>query len=306
MRKILGPALLGLGGFLLVAGLLGLVWAPGVVKKTPIEVETITYLDGQAGKIDLTTGELVENPIFAISDTRSDTELSDDETVAWLSTSCVMIDRGGERVCDQDSEDLITASVDIFATDRVSALADNVSLDLPADALPHEGLVNKWPFGAEQKTYPYWDGTTGQAVDAAFDRTEDVSGVETYVYRVEIDEAPIEIAEGTPGTYTTAKEIFVEPQTGAILDQTEDQQRYLADGTPVLDLQIAFTDDQVAQGVDDNAGDRLLLDALTLWLPIVGFGGGALAILAGVLLMRSGRPAAAGHSRKQELAGAGR
>ncbi|MEN8705446.1 MAG: DUF3068 domain-containing protein [Nocardioides marinisabuli] len=306
MRKILGPVLLGLGGFLLIAGLLGLFWAPGVVEKTPEQVETITMLEGQAGKLDTSTGELVENPIFAISDTRTDTDLSDDQTVAWLSTSCVMIDRGGERVCDEDSEDLITASVDIFATDRVTALADNESLDLPADALPHEGLVNKWPFGAEQKTYPYWDGTVGSAVDAAFDRTEDVGGTETYVYRVEIDEAPIEIAEGVPGTYTSVKEIFVEPQTGAILNQTDDQQRYLADGTPALDLQIAFTDDQVAQGVDDNGGDRLLLDALTVYLPIIGLGGGALAILAGVLLLRGGRQAPAGHSRKQELAGAAR
>ncbi len=305
MRKILGPVLLGLGGFLLIAGLLGLVWAPGVVEKTPVQVETITMLEGQAGKLDTTTGDLVDNPIFAISDTRTDTELSDDDAVAWLSTFCVMIDRGGDRVCDEDSEDLITASVDIFATDRVTALADNESLDLPADAVPHDGLVNKWPFGAEQETYPYWDGTVGQAVDAAYDRTETIEGTETYVYRVEIDEAPIEVAEGVPGTYTTVKEIFVEPQTGAILDQTEDQQRYLADGTPALDLQLAFTDEQVVQGVDDNAGDRQLLTLVTTVLPIVGFVGGAICLVAGLLLLR-GRTRTTTHSRKQDLVGAGR
>ncbi|MBM7510140.1 DUF3068 domain-containing protein [Nocardioides sp. 31GB23] len=305
MRKILGPVLLGLGGFLLIAGLLGLVWAPGVVEKTPIQVETITMLEGQAGKLDTSTGDLVDNPIFAISDTRTDTELSDDDAVAWLSTSCVMIDRGGDRVCDEDSEDLITASVDIFATDRVTALADNETLDLPADAVPHDGLVNKWPFGAEQETYPYWDGTVGQAVDAAYDRTESIEGTETYVYRVEIDEAPIEVAEGVPGTYTTVKEIFVEPQTGAILNQTEDQQRYLADGTPALDLQLAFTDEQVAQGVDDNAGDRQLLTLVTTVLPIVGFVGGAICLVAGLLLLR-GRSRTTTHSRKQDLVGAGR
>ncbi len=305
MRKILGPVLLGLGGFLLVAGLLGLVWAPGVVEKTPIEVETVTYLEGEAGKLDTATGELVVNPIFAISDTRTDTELSTDETVAWVSSSCVMIDRGGERECVDGSEDMITASVDVFATDRVTALADNESLDLPPGSVPHEGLVNKWPFGAEQKTYPYWDGVTGQAVDAVFDRTETVEGVETYVYRVEIDEAPIEIAEGVPGTYTDVKEIFVEPKTGAILNQTDDQQRYLADGTPALDLQIAFTEDQVAQSVEDNAGDRRLLDALTVWLPIVGLGGGTLALVAGILLLRSRRTRGGTHGRQQELVGAG-
>ncbi len=309
MRKILGPVLLGLGGFLLVAGLLGLVWAPGVVEKTPIEVETVTYLEGQAGKLDTSTGDLVENPVYAISDTRTDTELSTDETNAWVSTSCLMIDRGGERECVDGSEDMVIASVDVFATDRVTALSDNESLDLPADAVPHEGLVNKWPFGAEQKTYPYWDGVTKQAVDAVFDRTETVEGLETYVYRVEIDEAPIEIASGVPGTYTDRKEIFVEPKTGSIIDQTDDQQRYLADGTPALDLQLAFTDDQVAGNVEDNAESRRLLDALTVYLPIVGLGGGALALLAGFLLVRSNRRRAASRGRqqqKQELVGAGR
>jgi hypothetical protein len=307
VRKILGPVLLGLGGFLLIAGLLGLVWAPGVVEKTPEQVETITYLEGRAGKLDTSTGELVENPVYAISDTRTDTELSTDETNAWVSTSCLMVDRGGERECVDGSEDMITASVDIFATDRVTALSDNESLDLPADAVPHEGLVNKWPFGAEQKTYPYWDGVTGQAVDAAYDRTESLEGVETYVYRVEIDEAPIEIAEGVPGTYTTVKEIFIEPQTGAILNQTEDQQRVLADGTPALDLEFGFTDEQVASNVEDNAGDRRLLDALTVWLPIVGLAGGVLALVAGFLLLRGARRSSnAGPNRQKDLVGAGR
>ncbi|ANH40064.1 hypothetical protein I601_3658 [Nocardioides dokdonensis FR1436] len=306
MRKILGPVLLGLGGFLLIAGLLGLVWAPGVVKKTPLQVETVTYLDGEAGKIDTSTGDLVENPIYAISDTRTDTELSTDDTVAWVSSSCVMIDRGEEPECVDGSEDMITASVDVFASDRVTALADNESLDLPADAVPHEGLINKFPFDTEKKTYPYWDGTTGQAVEAVYDRTEDLQGTETYVFTVNVDEAPIDIAEGTPGTYTTAKEIYVEPQTGAILNQTEDQQRYLENGTPVLDLQLAFTEDQITQSLDDNAGDRLLLDALTVWLPIVGFVGGALALVAGFLLMRGGKRSGNGHARQRKPVPAGR
>ena len=48
---------------------------------------------------------------------------------------------------------------DDFATDRITALAVNDPQYLPADAAPHEGLINKWPFEAEKKTYPYWDGT---------------------------------------------------------------------------------------------------------------------------------------------------
>src|SRR3546814_18908085 len=66
---------------------------------------------------------------------------------------------------------------------------------LPDDAEPHEGLINKWPFDAEKKTYPYWDGLVGGTVDAVFDRTETIEGMDTYVYRVEIADAEIEIDE---------------------------------------------------------------------------------------------------------------
>tara|TARA_Y100000815_G_scaffold270177_1_gene294385 strand:+ start:288 stop:1205 length:918 start_codon:yes stop_codon:yes gene_type:complete len=305
VRSWIGRVVFGLGGFLVVAGLLGLVWAPGVVEKTPVDVKTITYLDGEAGKLDASTGELVRNPIFAISDTRTDSDVSTDDVVAWVSTSCVMIDRGGERECVDGSADMITASVDVFATDRVTGEAVNEGVDLPADATPHEGLVNKWPFNAEQTTYPYWDGTLGRTVDAVYDRTEDVGGLETYVYKVSVVEAPAEVAAGTQGTYSTAKEIFVEPKTGSIVNQTEDQQRWLADGTPALDLQLAFTDEQVETSVADTQDNLSLLTLIEVVLPIVGLVGGPLLLVVGFLMMR--RPAArpVAH-REREVVGAGR
>ena len=71
-----------------------------------------------------------------------------------------------------------------------------------------------------------------------------MQGVDVYVYAITISDAPIEIAEGVDGTYDNEIEIWVEPKTGAIQQQTQDQQRYLADGTQVLDLKIGFTEDQ--------------------------------------------------------------
>ena len=193
MRSWIGRVVFGLGGFLVVAGLLGLVWAPGVVEKTPVDVKTSTYLDGEAGKLDASTGELVRNPIFAISDTRTDSDVSTDDVVAWVSTSCVMIDRGGERECVDGSADMITASVDVFATDRVTGEAVNEGVDLPADATPHEGLVNKWPFNAEQTTYPYWDGTLGRTVDAVYDRTEEYVAANGHTRLVDLTTHPSDL-----------------------------------------------------------------------------------------------------------------
>lgn len=289
-RKWFGVVLLGLGAFLLVTGVLAVSWAPGMVKKTPLDVNQLTRLDGTVKKLDPSTGDLVENPVKVQSISKTDSDASDDNTVVWVQTACVVIDIDNAPDCvDGDDPRLVSADTDVFATDRVSAEAVPDFPGLPADAVSHEGLVNKWPFDAQKKDYEYWDGTVGKAVPAVYDRTEDLLGIECYVYTIDIKDAPIEIAEGINGTYDNHVEIWVEPKTGAIQQQTQDQQRYLDDGTQVLDLKIGFTDEQMQQFKDDAKSNILLLDLLLVWTPIVGFVGGALCVIAGVLLMLSAR-----------------
>lgn len=308
VRKILGPLLLGLGAFLLVAAVMAVTWAPGVAKRTPIDVDKTTNLEGQAAKLDVESGELVENPIYVLSITQTDTDASTDDTVVWVSKTCVVVDEGQDpRVC-LDGKDplLISASIDVFATDRVSAIAVNDAKGLPEDAVPHEGLVNKWPFDSEKKTYPYWDGLVGGTVDAVYDRSEVVEGLDTYVYRVEINDAEIEIAEGVPGTYDDVKEIWVEPRTGAIVNQSDDQQRYLEDGTQVLDLQIEFTEEQVKNDVADTEDNLSTLNLITKIVPLVGFIGGGVCLLAGIFFLLRGRKSRATAEESPQLAGASR
>jgi len=305
MRTWTGRALVGLGAFLLVIGVLSLTWATGAVKKTPLEVDTTTILTGTAAKLDSSTNQLVENPVYLISRTYTDTDISDDDTNAWLSTTCIMVDRGQDpKVCVDGSDDMVTASASVFASDRVTAMADLGDLDMPADAEVREGLANKWPFDAEQVTYDYWESTLGQAVDAEFDRVEELDGLETYVYLVEVD-GTAEVVEGVPGRYVSVKELFVEPATGAIVNQTEDQQRYLEDGTQILDMQLAFSDDQLVTSVDDAKSNKLMINAVDTYVPIGGIVGGIVLLLAGLLLgsRSTGAGRRAGRTEERELAG---
>jgi hypothetical protein len=286
MRKLI-PVLYGLGGFLLIAGLVAVFYAPGAVKKTPIKVNTVTNLSGQAAKLNTTTGQTETNPIKAQSITKVDSNASDGKVAVFTTSSCVVIDTGNPPACVAGSDPrLLTASTDKFASDRVTALATNKSGYLPASATDHSGLLNKWPFGSEKKTYPFWDGTAGKAFPAKYDGTKTVKGLETYVYKTTIKAAPIDIAEGIPGTYDDVKLNYIEPKTGAIINQVDDQQRFLADGTKVLDLQVAFTDKQVKANVDDADKNVSSLALITKIVPIVGIVGGILAILVGLLLTR--------------------
>ncbi len=291
MRKVLGLVLLGLGAALLAAGVVTTTWAPGAVKKTPIDVDTVTTLEGTAARIDPSTGELSEErPIRITSRTRTDTETSNDEVAVWVSTQCVVFtDDGDVPACGEDEKDerILDIGYDKFATDRVTGLAVNGGGYVPEaeSVVDHEGLVNKWPFDAAKKSYEYWDGSTERAWPAEYVGAEELEGLDVYHYRVTIEDAPVEIAAGTDGTYSNQIDIFVEPRTGSIQQQTQAQQRFLEDGTPVLDLQAGFTQESLDNAEADAEDNMSLLTLVTKVIPIVGFMGGALFIGVGILLI---------------------
>ena len=284
--KWLGFVLIGLGAFLVMAAVMAQVWAPGVVKRTPIDVNEKTNLSGNVQKFDAKLGKLKSDPIYALILTKVDSNASDSKVAVFTQTTCVVVDNGTPHVCVDDTDPrLISAEIDVFAADRKTALPVNDTKYLPDDAVPHEGLVNKWPFDAQKKTYPYWDFYLGKSVDAVYDRTESIRGMKTYVYKVTAKDAPLEIAPGINGTYDVVKQIWVEPQTGAVINQTEDQQRYLEDGSKVLDLQLEFTDAQQAKFVKD-VGDQVdQLNLLLKTVPLVGYAVGIPLMLLGFALL---------------------
>ena len=287
MRRIIGIVLATLGAFLVTAAVVALVYAPGAAKKTPLDVDTTTIVKGEGGKVDPATGELDIQPVIAASVTKADSERSSDDVVVFTSFSCAVFGTGPDVPCIKDGDDprTLTISQDVFATDRKTGLAVPTQFEKVA----HEGLINKWPFDAQKKTYPYWDGVTQQAVDATFDRTENIRGLETYVYKVDIVDAPIQIADGVDGAYSDAKEIAIDPVTGAIIRQSEQQSRKLDSGTTVLDLELNFTDEQIATNVRDAQDNGSSLSLLTSTVPLFGFLLGLPLLAGGLFLLLAGR-----------------
>ncbi len=286
MRTKLGAVLSIVGGFLIVAGLLAKFYAPGHLMKTPLDVDNTTAL---AGVAELSGEEL---PVLAWSVTHTNSEQSDDEVVVWQNSSCLVKDEGGidDCVSAKDPQDrLLSASTDNFATDRVTAVAVNDPEYLPAETEPHEGLVNKWPFESEKTTYDYWDSLTESTVDAVYDRTEDVDGLEVYVYTVSIADADIMITDDVPGTYDDDKEIWVEPLTGSIINQIDSQARYNEDGDTVLALDLAFTEEQIATMVADSKEQVDSLNLVRETVPRIGLAVGIPLALLGVGLTLFGR-----------------
>lgn len=292
MRKIIGWVLLALGTFLVVVGLMAAIWAPGQVKRTPLDTNSTTRLAGTADKLNPGTGEVESLAVKAASVTKADSEHSDDEVIVFVSSTCLVIDEGDVPDCvdaDDPEDRLISASTDVFATDRRDGMAVNGSSYLPPSAEEKEGLVNKWPFDAEKKTYPYWDSMLDRTVDAEYDGTETLDGLETYRYHVLVEDEPAEVVTDVDGVYSLDKYIWIDPVTGAIINQTQHEVRELTDGSTLLDMQLDFTDDQVSANAADAKDNGSQLGLLTQTVPLVGIIGGVLALLIGGFLVFAGR-----------------
>jgi hypothetical protein len=283
--KVLARVLIGLGAFLLVLGVLAVAYAPGVVKKTPLDVDTTTVYEGEAAKLDPATGAFDKKPAYAIRVTKADSKKSDDDTVLMAETACAVFDTGGPQECvDGEDPNLITASLDVFAEDRKSALAVD-DKNLPSDAVPHEGLINKFPFDVEKKTYPFWDGDVGSAVDIEYQGVENLDGLKTYRFQYTVKDVPITIGEGITGTYDNVVTVNVDPKTGSIVKSGQDQQQYLDDGTPVADVQLTSSDESVKKAVDEAKDNGKSLFVLLTLVPIIGFIGGAICLIVGLLMV---------------------
>ena len=294
MRRIAGIVLLGLFGFLLAAGLVAQFYAPGVLKKTPLDINTLTKLTGEGSYL----GDPV-TPVSVWKRTQVVADASTSDVIVMRDFSCVMKDPDGnapeEPVCLDDTDPrLISASEELFATDRVTAMAVNDPAYIGTTGEERDGLINKFPFDVQQETYPLWDDVVGAPVDAEFAAVEDVDGLETYKFTVSISEAPIEVAEGVPGFYTDDRSIWIDPVTGTFIDQQQHQVRTLEDGGTALDLTLGFTPDTVQTNVDSARTNGRLLGILAM-LPWILYALALAALVGGILLVRSAPAESARH-----------
>jgi len=286
MRKIVGPVLLFLGAFLVAIGLLSKFYMGNALLKTPINVDEVIHLDGTA-QLPNAQGEVESQPVIATSSYLSNSQLSDSSVASFENAQCVVLDVGNPVGCppaDDPQGRLLSATTDNFATDRRTAEAVNDPAHLPPGSIQHEGLINKWPFLAEKKTYTYWDDGTQQGVDATYAGTDTLDGHEVYVYDVKVPKTQIEVVAGIQGYYTDDKQVFVNQMTGSVIDQREHQVRTDLKGNPVVDLNIGFTDAQVKKLVDEAKSDNKSLTLIRTTIPIVGLVIGIPVFLLGLFL----------------------
>lgn len=286
MRRVLGLILAGLAGFLLCTAVLLWVYAPGKAFVTPLNIDSTTKLEGIARA--LPTGGT--GPIKAVNRTVADGEASDSSVVVFDTFTCVIKGADGPDCTDDKDPQkrLITAGTDRFATDRVTALAVKDEKYTGAGQDQHDGLINKAPFYPEKKTYPYWDGVLGKAVDATFVGEEEIEGLKTLHYLIDVPQTSAEISKGIKGTYKDRKDLWFDALTGSPINQVEVQTRKLPDGKAVLDIDLAYTAEQVSKNVADAKANGTKLGIISKG-PWFSLALAALAALGSAFALAMGR-----------------
>jgi hypothetical protein len=303
MRRILGPLLVGVGCFLIVAALMVRFYAYPKLAVAPENQNSVTKLQAD-GATYFNTGTLSEETtdLSVENQTLGDveaTEEAEDGIRVWYGSTSIRASDGT----------VISRSQERVAFDATSGEAVNCcdayieTTDGDRQVANREGQVYKMPFNTQQTTYQWWDGTLGEPVDMEFVGEDQIDGLTVYQFESSIPRTKVGERE-VPGSvvgedddtvmaetmYTNDKTLWVEPETGAVVDRNEHTVTALAvdgeDRLTATDANLEYTDETVAANVEDlgDKGSQLGLARTTA--PIVAGALGVVLLGLGILVGR--------------------
>jgi hypothetical protein len=307
MRRLLGPILVGIGAFLVVTGALAKFYAYPALAVAPTDQNSVTDLSATDATIfDLTTLQQVTTDMTVANKTTGDVDASEeagDDTVVWTSTTSYRDEIGNirSRSAERYAFDAHTGE----AVNCCDAFEENT--DGQREPVKRSGQISKYPFGTEKKDYKFWDATLGQAVTTEYLKEGERDGLKVYEFRYEVPTTTVGTREvppsyaGLEGTealemdiqYSTTTTHWVEPVTGVVIDRVSDTCNTLAyEGEALITTscgEFSYTDDQVAENVDEYKSKASSLQMVQTTVPLVGLILGLLLIVGGVLLARRNR-----------------
>lgn len=316
MKRIVGAVLFGLGVLVLVFGIgLAFFVAPAAAQ-LPYDLERSTSVavspDAEFLQIKAGTAAINRAPLKSTVEVIPQARATVDKMTGALEGKAVVWDVYS-AVRRGDTNEVVSAYSTEFATDRRTGAAvdwDGAWLEDGTDS-PHgfAGQLYKFPFGTEQKDYQVYDRDLRRAVDVTFDGVETIRGVETYRFKQVVPEEQLPVAETSLAllkstfaptadsaqvVYSNTRTYWVEPTTGAYVDQSDQPRKALvaSDGSRTTLLRADFRYDETtatasAKRASDNARQ---LGLIGLWIPaIAAVVGVVLIVLGAALVIARGR-----------------
>ncbi len=279
--------MLGIGVFAIVAAGLLRFYAYDQVAIAPIDQNSVSTLVGPDATI-FDTGALQEIQVDLTTRAKTvglvkETEDAGDDVRVWeITTSTsdqngVMRSRSVERIAfDTHSGEAVNCCGAYIETEAGNKVA-----------VKRKGLLVKFPFGTEKKTYDWWDTDLGQAVPIKYVKDEQIEGVDTYKFEQTIEptvvatqEVPASVlgedAEGNleaEMTYSNVRTLWVEPRTGVVIKRAEQQLNTIRyDGTDrviTTEVTTGFDDKTVKDNAETYGSLSTMLFLVRTLVPLL-------------------------------------
>jgi hypothetical protein len=306
MRRLIGPVLVGLGVFLIVAAGLVRFYAVPTLAKVPSGYNSTTHLEATGAQIFNSDPDVLASEthdLVITSETREDASAdAPDGVVVWVNVTTTdkadgsNFQQSTERVAFDEADG---DAVDCDACETWIAESDGETVEEVPTTF--EGQIYKFPFNTQRKAYDVWDGTTGEAVPAEYEGEESIQGIRVYKFVQVIEPTVIETRD-VPGSvfgeeetvqadmeYAMTRTFYVEPVTGAPVHRVEERvQELVYDGerVPAFVGTIHYTDDQVDENVDAVDTKSTLLGGTRVLYPVILLVLGLLLLGVGLILNR--------------------
>jgi hypothetical protein len=301
MQRTIGMLLIGVGAFFLTLSPLVRFYAAKQLLALPIDTYQTTRLQAQngsyfdAGNLKLRQGVTV----VATNTVRGDVRASNDKVAVWDSftstsdaTTGTPIDyRQFRQALNRRSSELVMCCGAAVGNDTTTK---------------QTGLGTVWPVAdVQKKSYQYFDVATKQTLPMNYDGEDTVQGLRAYRFVQHVPDTRIDAVADVPGSvlglgknsgnvdtdryYQETKTVWVDPRTGAVVNQEENIRSTLhtKDGVERLtvaafDLKMIPADQQkLVKLANDNA---TAITAVKMIIPIATLLFGAILLVVGVLV----------------------
>ncbi|UMG92151.1 porin PorA family protein [Nocardioides sp. TF02-7] len=290
MRRLIGPILVGLGVFLIVAAVLVRFYAYPTLARVPDGYNSETNLEAAGAQIFNSDPEVLApetHDLVITSKTSEDAEAdAPDDVTVWVNV--VTTDRADgsnfQRSTERAAFDVVTGEgVDCEPCDTWIERVEGE--DVVRDPTVFEGQVYKFPFGTEKEDHDVWDGSVGEAVTATYEGEEEIQGLTVYKFVQQVEPTVIETRE-VPGSvfgasepvvqaemvYEMTRTFYVEPQTGSPIHRVEERNQELVHDdvrVPAFVGTVQYTDEQVDSNVDEYDTKAMLLSGSKVLYPLL-------------------------------------
>ena len=300
MRRVTGLILAGLGIILIAAAVLVPTYVSGQIVKFPLNESTTATLAGTGvsyfSQVKLTPKTGVS--VRATYTIKGDAAAGTSSTAVWNQTASVR---------DVTNNLPVSTQTRRFAFDRRTAVLVNCcGANVNGNHAVHQtGIVGYvFPMGTQKQTYQVFDTTLNRAVPFTYSGTADTHGITTYMFTENV--SPTKVTSVTvPGAFfglqaktVTLPELYqihlvywVDPQTGALLNVNENEKVTLQNPATGGTVAVLFDGDLVAtpatvtEVVNLDSSGRTELSLLNTIIPIAAGIAGAVALIAGIVLL---------------------